>query len=57
MDDMVNSFNQFFVSVGPNLAEKIPDPLSSQDWNDNLIDRNTNSMFVTSAEKKEKLIL
>ena len=54
---MVNSFNQFFVSVGPNLAEKIPDPLSSQDWNDNLIDRNTNSMFVTSAEKKEKLIL
>ena len=44
MDDIVNNFNQFFVSVGPNLTEKIQDPSSSQDWNDNLKDRNNNSV-------------
>ena len=43
----------FFVSIGPNLAEKIPDPLSSQDWNDNLIERNQSSMFLTAVEEKE----
>ena len=53
MDDIVNSFNQFFVSVGPNLAEKIPDLPSSQDWNDNVIDRNTNSVFVTAVEENK----
>lgn len=52
MDDIVTSFNQLFVSVGPNLAKKIPDPLSSQDWNDNLLDQNTKSMFLTAVEEK-----
>ena len=36
MDDMVNSFNEFFVSVGPNLANKIPDPPeTTEETNDN----------------------
>ena len=53
MDDVVNSFNHFFVNVGPNLAGKIPDPLVSEDWNDNLIDRNPSSMFLTAVEEGE----
>lgn len=54
MNDIVDSFNQvFFVSVGPSLAEKFHcDPLSSQDGNDNLIDRNPSSMFLTAVEEK-----
>ena len=53
MDDVVNSFNNFFVNVGPNLARKIPDPLLPEDWNDNLIVRNPSSMFLTAVEEKE----
>ena len=49
MDDVVNSF---FVNVGPNLARKIPDPLLSEDWNDNLIERNPSSMLLTAVEEK-----
>ena len=52
MDDVVNSFNNFFVNVGPNLARKIPDPLLPEDWNDNLIVRNPSSMFLTAVEEK-----
>ena len=29
MDDIANSFYLFFVNVGPDLAEKIPDPGTS----------------------------
>lgn len=46
MGDVVNNFNKFFVSVGPKLVEEIPDPLSSEDWNEN-------SMFLTAVEEKE----
>ena len=53
MDDVVKSFNNFFVNVGPNLARKIPDPLLPEDWNDNLIVRNPSSMFLTAVEEKE----
>ncbi len=52
MDDVVNSFNIFFVSVGPKLAEEIQDPVSSEDWNENLIERNSNSMLLTEVEEK-----
>lgn len=31
MDDLWNSFNQFFVNVGSDLAGKIPDPGTSED--------------------------
>jgi len=43
----------FFVSVGPNLAEEIPDPLLFVDCGENLIDRNPNSMFLTDVDEKE----
>lgn len=52
MGDVVNSFNNFFVSVAPNLAEEIPDPLLSENWSENLIERNPNSMFLTEVEEK-----
>ena len=53
MDDVVNSFNDFFVNIGPNLAEKIPVASSSEAWNDNLTDRDPSSMFLTAVDEKE----
>jgi len=41
------------ISVGPNLAEEIPDPLLFVDCGENLIDRNPNSMFLTDVDEKE----
>ncbi len=35
------------------LASKIPDPLQAEDWNDNLVERNPSSMFLTAVEEKE----
>ncbi len=52
MDDVIDSCNAFFVSVGPNLAEKIPDAFSSEDWDGNFIDRNPSSVFLTAVEEK-----
>lgn len=40
MNDVVNNFNRYFVSVGPKLAGKILDPGSADDWNEKLICRN-----------------
>ncbi len=40
------------MSVGPKLSEEIQDPVSSEDWNENLIERNPNSMFLTEVEEK-----
>lgn len=53
MDDVVNCFNNFFVNVGPNLAGKIPHLFSFKDWNENHIDRNPSSMFITAVEEKK----
>ena len=39
-------FNEFFVNVGPDLADKI----SPDGWKDNLIDRNLSSMFLTAVK-------
>lgn len=52
-DDKVNSFNHYFVNIGPKLAEQIPESLPSVDCSENRIDRNPNSMFLTSVEEKE----
>ena len=52
MNEVVNSFNEFFVNIGPSLAEKIPDPAVSDVQNDNLIDRNLSSMFLTAVDEK-----
>lgn len=37
------------MSVGLKLANEIQDPMSSEDWNDNLTERNPNSIFFTST--------
>lgn len=53
MNDVVNSFNNFFVNVGPNLARKITDTLSSEECNNNLVERNPSSMFLRAVQEKE----
>lgn len=53
MNEVVNNFSQFFVSVGPDLAEQIPDPVTSEEQWDSLIDRNLSSMFLTAMDEKE----
>ena len=55
MDDVDNSFNQFFVNVGPELAERIPDPGTSGEDYDKLLERNPYSMFLKAVEEKEIL--
>ena len=51
MDDAVNGFNQYFVNVGPILAEKLP--VRSDDSNYDFIDINPKSMFLTAVEESE----
>ncbi len=51
MDDVVESFNKFFVNMRPNLAENIP--VTSEEYNDNIIERNPCSMFLTAVEERE----
>ena len=53
MDDAVNGFNQYFVNVGPVLAEKIPVPVRSDDRINDFIDINPKSMFLTAVEESE----
>uniref|UniRef100_A0A3Q3EXG8 Reverse transcriptase domain-containing protein n=1 Tax=Labrus bergylta TaxID=56723 RepID=A0A3Q3EXG8_9LABR len=53
MDDAVNGFNNYFVNVGPILAEKIPVSVRSDDKNYDFIDINPKSMFLTAVEESE----
>ena len=53
MDEVVNSFNNFFVNVGPKLADNISDPVTSEEYTDNIIERNPCSMFLTAVEESE----
>ena len=53
MDVVVNSFNSYFVNVGPVLAEQIPDSGSTVENLGNLIDKNPFSMFLTAVEENE----
>lgn len=50
MTDAVKKFNEFFVNVGPDLADKIPDQITPDGWKDNFIDRNLSSMFLTAVK-------
>uniref|UniRef100_A0A3Q3LLQ2 Reverse transcriptase domain-containing protein n=1 Tax=Labrus bergylta TaxID=56723 RepID=A0A3Q3LLQ2_9LABR len=52
MDDAVNGFNNYFVNVGPILAEKISVSVRS-DKNYDFIDINPKSMFLTAVEESE----
>ncbi len=53
MEEVVDKFNHFFVSVGPNLAEKIPDPQRTGSNNEEVIERNHSTMFLRAIEEKE----
>lgn len=53
MDVVANSFNQFFVNVGPDLAGKIPDHGTSEENLEKLINRNPCPMFLTAVEERE----
>lgn len=54
MNDVVNGFNKFFVSVGPKLAEEIDNPQSEGEGKVvDLLDSNPNSMFLKAADEKE----
>ena len=53
MEDVVNSFNNFFVNVGPNLAKDIPDPVASEENNAHIIKRNSCSMFLSAVDERE----
>ncbi len=51
MNDVVNKFIGFFIKVGPNLAEKIPDAVTPDEIYDHLTERNPSSMFLKAADK------
>lgn len=53
MDEVAGSFNQFFVDVGPELANNIPNPGPDGVNVDKLIERNPHSMFLKAAEENE----
>uniref|UniRef100_A0A8C6T7P7 Reverse transcriptase domain-containing protein n=1 Tax=Neogobius melanostomus TaxID=47308 RepID=A0A8C6T7P7_9GOBI len=52
MNEVVDTFNKFFVDVGPNLAAKIT---NVENFNCELIDTNPLSMFLKPVEEKEIL--
>lgn len=54
-EDVANSFNKFFVNFGPDLAGKIPDPGTSAEHLDTLIERNPSSIFLKAVDEKEIL--
>ncbi len=52
MNDVVNRFIGFFIKVGPNLVEKIPDAVTPDEIYDHLTERNPSSMFLKAVDKK-----
>ena len=52
MNDVVDGFNEFFVNVGPKLAQEIKHTLPEKSCAD-YIERNPNSFNLGTVEKKE----
>lgn len=52
MIEVANTFNTFFVNIGKELAENVPDPRSNQ-YGYCSIERNVNSMFLSPVEESE----
>lgn len=55
MDEVANSFNQFFVNVGPDLARRIPNPGPQGEHMGKLGKINPFSMFLKEVEENEIL--
>lgn len=54
INDIVGRFNEYFVSVGLNLAKQLGDsPLKDQKIIEKNIERNPNSLFLSTVETKE----
>lgn len=52
--NVVNGFNNFFVSVGPKLVEAINDPKTTEgEVVDDYGDRSPSSIFLRAVEEKE----
>ncbi len=51
MDDAVNSLNKFFVNIGRELVEKIPDLVVADERN--FIYKNPSFMFLTAVDERE----
>ena len=53
MNNVVNEFNDFFVNVGPRLADSIPDRSGEGGAAGDGIDMNSHSMFLRAVEENE----
>lgn len=51
--EIVNEFNDYFINVGSNLANEIIDPKQKDGVDDNIIDINPKTIFLTKIEEKE----
>lgn len=52
MNEVVNGFNEFFINIGPKLAEEIKVDGIERDTGED-IERNRSSMFLRAVEEKE----
>ena len=53
LQEIVNEFNDYFINVGSNLANEIVDPPNKDGVDENIIDSNSNTIFLTKIEEKE----
>ena len=54
-NEIANEFNNFFVNVGPTLANNIPEQSDSEGLNEIIIKQNPNSMFIKKVHEAEIL--
>ena len=53
--EIANEFNNFFVNVGPNLANEIEEPREKDGLDEKLINLNPHSIFISSVNQQEIL--
>ena len=51
--EIANEFNNFFVNVGPSLANQIIEPIDKQGWKETFVEQNTQSIFIKSVNENE----
>ncbi len=53
--EIANEFNNFFVNVGPSLANEIPEHRNTECLNEKIITQNLNSIFIRGVHESEVL--
>ncbi|XP_013867620.1 RNA-directed DNA polymerase from mobile element jockey [Austrofundulus limnaeus] len=53
MNEVADNFNKFFVNIGPELAEQIPNSIFPTEQTESYLERNMNTMFLTAVTEKE----